>query len=142
MFIGRAVSPEYLSVLQSSVNAETFGGSTGLVGDDGNVQVQSSGGSGGSSGASVPSGTIVMHSADVRDPANIPIGWLPCDGRVLSKAGYPTLWSVIGDTYTNRSDHAVASSAFRIPDLRGRYAAGVMDKGRMIDNITMDTLGH
>lgn len=82
-----------------------------------------------------------MHSADVRNPANVPIGWLPCDGRKLLKVAYPTLWSVIGDTYTNRSDAGVLPTEFQVPDMTGRYAAGVAAVGVRVDDVRFDELG-
>jgi len=47
-----------------------------------------------------------------------PIGWVVCDGRLLSRSDpqYQGLWIVIGETYGVQGDY------FRIPDLRGRIA--------------------
>lgn len=86
----------------------------------------------------MPPGTIVMHSADVRNPENVPIGWLPCDGRKLLKVAYPTLWAVIGDTYTDRTDTSVLPTEFKVPDMRGRYPAGVQARGVHVDDLDFD----
>lgn len=130
-------------VQQSGLAAGLASGQTGqLVGQDGSVGVNGGGGAAGISGGGVPAGTMVMHSADVRKPANVPIGWLPCDGRKLLKVAYPTLWSVIGDTYTNRTDVSVLPSEFNVPDMRGRYPAGVQPPGVQVDGLDFDQLGH
>lgn len=50
---------------------------------------------------------------------NIPVGWLECDGRTLSTAGYPRLFAVIGTAY---GGDGVAT--FNLPDLRGRVPLG------------------
>lgn len=50
---------------------------------------------------------------------NIPVGWLECDGRTLSTAGYPRLFAVIGTSY---GSDGVGS--FNLPDLRGRVPLG------------------
>jgi microcystin-dependent protein len=48
-----------------------------------------------------------------------PIGWAPCDGRLLSISEYSTLYALIGTTYGG--DGQVT---FGLPDLRGRIAVG------------------
>ena len=44
-----------------------------------------------------------------------PVGWIPCDGRLLSIAEYETLFVLIGTTYGGDGQ-----STFAVPDLRGR----------------------
>jgi microcystin-dependent protein len=46
---------------------------------------------------------------------NIPIGWAPCDGRLLSIAQYPELFSLLGSLYGGDG-----MRTFALPDLRGR----------------------
>jgi hypothetical protein len=41
-----------------------------------------------------PTGTIVTHSSNT-----IPTGYLPCDGRFISRNDYPILFLIIGTTY-------------------------------------------
>jgi len=41
-----------------------------------------------------PTGTIVTHSYTM-----IPNGYLPCDGRFISRQDYPILFLIIGTTY-------------------------------------------
>jgi microcystin-dependent protein len=50
---------------------------------------------------------------------NAPAGFLLCGGQRVSKAVYPLLWNVLGDTW-GQSDAA----QFVVPDLRGRVVAG------------------
>lgn len=49
----------------------------------------------------------------------VPDIWLPCDGRSLSIAVYPGLYSVIGTIYG-----ADGRDKFRLPDLRGQAVLG------------------
>ena len=46
-------------------------------------------------------------------------GWLPCDGRSLSRTTYAKLFGVLSTTYGN-----VDGDTFNLPDLRGRVVAG------------------
>ena len=130
--MGLAVSSEYLMVMNGAMISGAVAGNAALVGSDGSTgqlfSAGSSGGGGSGSGGGVPPGTLVMHAADVRNPANVPVGWLPCDGRVLAKAGYPTLWSVIGDAFTDRAV-VTDEGKFSVPDLRGKYPYGVAAQG-------------
>lgn len=61
-------------------------------------------------------GEIVTLAGSSTPPAN----FLPCDGSSLLRASYPTLFTVIGDTYG-----AVDGNHFNVPDLRGRVPVGV-----------------
>lgn len=49
-----------------------------------------------------------------------PFGWLPCDGRLLSRTAYPLLFSIIGTAYGSGD----GSTTFALPDLRGRFPVG------------------
>lgn len=66
----------------------------------------------------VPIGCIVMFPS-----LTIPLGWIECNGQVLSKTTYPELWEIIGYTYGGSLD------SFRVPDLRGLFVRG-LDKKR------------
>lgn len=46
--------------------------------------------------------------------------WLPCDGRMLSRAGHEELYQAITDTY-GKGD---TDDEFRLPDYRGRFLKG------------------
>ena len=63
----------------------------------------------------MPAGTVVAFSGTFKD---IPNGWLPCDGRTLSKAKYPELSKALsgvndGHGYSNAS--GINNSDFKIP---------------------------
>lgn len=57
-----------------------------------------------------------------------PNGYLMCDGSLVSRANYATLFSVIGTTYGVGD----GSTTFNIPDLRGEFIRG-LDGGRGVD---------
>ncbi|MEY8688425.1 MAG: phage tail protein [Leptothrix sp. (in: b-proteobacteria)] len=69
-----------------------------------------------------PAGTVAYFAG-----AAAPVGWLLCNGAIVSSASYPNLFSVIGTTY------GAAVSGFRVPDLRGLFIRGV-DAGRGVDS--------
>lgn len=74
----------------------------------------------------VPISTIVPYGSLLAN--NLPPGWLYCNGAEFSKAMYPQLYAVIGDTYGNPR----TTGNFKIPDLRGYFIRGY-DDGRGID---------
>jgi microcystin-dependent protein len=49
-----------------------------------------------------------------------PLGWAPCDGRLLSISEYQILYSLLGTTYGGNGQ-----TTFGLPDLRGRTAIGL-----------------
>lgn len=51
---------------------------------------------------------------------HIPEGWLPCDGRALSRNEYTTLFQLMGTTWGSGD----GVSTFNLPDLRGRVLVG------------------
>ena len=53
-------------------------------------------------------------------PNPIPTGWLPCDGRAVSRTTYAALWSAIGSTYGNGN----GTTTFNLPDRRRRVLLG------------------
>lgn len=70
----------------------------------------------------VPPGAVLPFAM-----ATAPTGWIPCDGRSLSRAAYPRLFSAIGTLYG-----AVDVNTFNVPDYRGEFLRG-WDNGRGID---------
>ncbi|WP_264046860.1 phage tail protein [Methylobacterium flocculans] len=60
-------------------------------------------------------GAIGMFGAE----GSIPPGWVPCDGRSLSRSAYASLFFFIGGTYGLPD-----ANTFRVPDLRGRAPFG------------------
>lgn len=57
-----------------------------------------------------------------------PTGWLECDGSLVSRTLYPSLFTAIGTTYSAGD----GSTTFGLPDLRGEFIRG-WDHGRGID---------
>ena len=68
----------------------------------------------------VPTGMVAPFAG-----AEAPEGWLPCDGRAVSRTDYAALFAAIGTAY-GAGDGA---STFALPDLRGRAVAGLDDMG-------------
>lgn len=64
-----------------------------------------------------PAGTIQMFGGVV---ANVPSGWLICDGSEVSRTDYPELFLKIGVAF-GAGDGA---TTFNLPDLRGRFVRG------------------
>lgn len=58
----------------------------------------------------------------------VPTGWIPADGRALSRTTYAALFSAIGTAYGSGD----GSTTFNVPDLRGEFLRG-WDSGRGID---------
>jgi hypothetical protein len=80
------------------------------------------------SNALIPTGTIVAFGGTVD---RVPEGWLPCDGRVLTRAMYSGLFDAIGTA------HGGDGTRFNLPDLRGRFLRGVDgEAGRDPDRMT------
>ena len=69
----------------------------------------------------IPVGAVMHYAAAIT-----PIGWLKCNGALVSKLAYPQLFAKIGYTYGG------AGNDFRLPDLRGEFLRG-WDDGRGID---------
>ena len=86
----------------------------------------------------VPISTIVPYASLLAN--NLPSGWLYCNGSEYSKATYPQLYAVIGDTYGNPR----VTGNFKIPDLRGYFVRGYddganVDPGRKMGSLQGDT---
>ena len=97
-----------------SGNVEAAGG--GVFGDD--VSVTGDVTATGDIMAVGMAGMIQMFAG-----STAPTGWLMCDGSVVSRTTYATLFSVIGTTYGSGD----GSTTFKLPDLRGRTPIGVND---------------
>lgn len=72
--------------------------------------------------AFLPPGIIMPFAGPV---ANVPDGWLPCDGKTLKSTDYPKLFANIGTTWgyeTNITENGV--TYFKLPDLRNRTLWG------------------
>lgn len=66
----------------------------------------------------VPPGTVVAFAGRIAD---VPQGWVLCDGRSLSRTGlYARLFSAIG-----LANGSPDGNSFNVPDYRGRFLRGV-----------------
>lgn len=115
----------YADVLELSPQASTVSApSTGLrlfvKSSDGKLYTKDAGGSetqlAGSSGAGVPSGTVLPFAGPTA-----PTGYLLCDGSAVSRTTYAALYAAIGSTH-GAGD---GSTTFNLPDTRGVYVRGV-----------------
>lgn len=73
-----------------------------------------------SSGAVVPTGTILPFAGTATSGVELPGGFFLCDGSAISRSVYSALFGVISSTY-GAGDGA---STFNLPDLRGRAPVG------------------
>ena len=65
--------------------------------------------------------------------ASVPVGWLFCNGDLVNKSAYPSLWLVLGDIYG-----ASSATQFQLPDYRNVVIAGANEDsaGKPKTNIT------
>ena len=64
----------------------------------------------------IPTGVIEMFAGSVA-----PIGWLICDGSIVSRIAFSDLFKIIGTTYGVGN----SNNTFTLPDMRGRCPIGV-----------------
>jgi len=105
-------SSEVLSVSSGEIQVK-IGTSTAYIGISRNRMYVKSQTAAGSEYLGVPPGTVIAYAG-----SNIPVGYLPCDGRTLNISDYPELYSAIGLTYGGDA------SSFRLPDFRGMFLRG------------------
>src|SRR6266545_2364861 len=97
-----------------------------------------SSGGGGTSSASLPSGTVFPFAGSAA-----PDGWMTCDGASLLRADYVDLFSAIGTAYG-----AADGTHFNLPDLRGRHILGacathaLASSGGSFDHTHTGPAGH
>lgn len=72
-------------------------------------------------------GEVILYAGSATPNPN----WLPCDGAEVAQADYPDLYAVIGSIYG-----AAAAGNFKLPDMRGRSAAGV-GQGSGLSDVTI-----
>lgn len=78
----------------------------------------------------MPAGAITQYGG-----AAAPTGWLLCDGTEYAEASYAALFTAIGSTYNTGGE---TTDYFRVPDFKGRVAAGVdSSAGRITSNNTI-----
>lgn len=73
--------------------------------------------------AGVPIGMVMPHMG-----GSVPTGFLPCDGREVSRVTYAALFAVIGIAYGLPS----SGTTFVLPDLRGRVIIGADNMGGVV----------
>jgi microcystin-dependent protein len=76
-----------------------------------------------------PAGSIMAWASDTA-----PSNWLICDGSVVLKADWPSLYSAIGNQYATGGETELE---FRLPNLKGRVAVG-----KDASQSEFDTLGE
>lgn len=64
----------------------------------------------------IPVGMIFSYGSSV-----IPTGYLECNGDILSRTTYATLYAAIGTAFNTGGE---SGSQFRVPDMRGRIPIG------------------
>jgi microcystin-dependent protein len=77
--------------------------------------------------SSTPTGAIMDFAG-----STAPVGWLICNGAVLSRNTFPNLFGVIGTAY-GAGDGA---TTFALPDLRGRVIAMLDTAGTVLPGYT------
>lgn len=71
---------------------------------------------GGPQGFQGPERPFVPGHISLYAGATAPLGWMLCDGSIISRANFPELFASIGTTYGVGD----GSTTFHLPDLRGR----------------------
>jgi microcystin-dependent protein len=80
-----------------------------------------------------PSGTIAAFAGDL-----IPSGWLPCDGRAVSRTTYADLFASLNLKWGPGD----GSTTFNVPDLRGRTLIGAGANPSLTERALGQTLGE
>src|SRR5689334_7486790 len=65
-----------------------------------------------------------------------PLGWFPCDGRLLDISQYEALYALLGTTYGGNGQ-----TNFGLPNLNGRVPVGVGQGKGLSNYIQGQTLG-
>lgn len=76
-----------------------------------------------SDNVTVPPGSVSMFAG-----ASAPNGWFICNGQLVSRTTYASLFAAIGTTFGVGD----GSTTFAVPDLRGQFVRG-LDAGKGID---------
>ncbi|XLQ19853.1 MAG: tail fiber protein [Candidatus Moraniibacteriota bacterium] len=83
--------------------------------DGSDWQELSTGSGSGGAGETVPAGTVVAFATN-----SCPTNYISAEGQEISRAGYPDLYTILGDTYGSGD----GSTTFDIPDYRGQFLRG------------------
>lgn len=76
--------------------------------------------------AFVPVGSIFPYAG-----SQVPLGYLFCDGSLVSRSDYPLLYQTIGTVYGS----GAGGNYFRLPDLRGRFGLGNAAMANSLSNV-------
>jgi hypothetical protein len=68
----------------------------------------------------IPVGAVQPYAGQI-----VPDGWLPCDGRAMSRLEHKPLFSVLGTIYGEGD----GTRTFNVPDMIPRYPYGIKDPG-------------
>jgi microcystin-dependent protein len=79
--------------------------------------------------AFVPIGSIFPFAGTV-----IPLGYLLCDGALVSRVEYPFLYQAIGSVY----GASAGGEYFRLPDMRGRFPLGNANMANPLANLLVN----
>lgn len=79
--------------------------------------------------AFVPIGSIFPFAGTI-----VPLGYLLCDGALVSRVEYPALYQTLGTTY----GASAGGEYFRLPDLRGRFPLGNAAMANPLSNIVVN----
>lgn len=77
----------------------------------------------------IPVGAVVPYAGPLSEAARgelARLGWLPCEGQLVSVAEYPRLFAAIGFTYGKQDE-----GHFFLPDYRAYFLRGVNGDARM-----------
>lgn len=74
----------------------------------------------------LPVGTLLPYAGATVPTADAVATFLFCDGALLDRSAYPTLFDRLGTAYNTGGE---SGTKFRLPDLRGRVPVGQDDMG-------------
>ena len=86
-------------------------------------------------GATIPVGVIYPFGGG---NGKVPAGYLPCDGRAVSRTQYSALFNVIGTSFGNGD----TINTFNVPDLRESVPVGIGTRGSGVAVHDTYTLGQ
>jgi microcystin-dependent protein len=84
------------------------------------------------SGYGTPIGSIIAWGGSSISLNGVPPGWLLCDGAEVKQTDYPSLYKVIGLSFTPPGG-LQGKNTFALPDLRGRFALGRDNMNNLTD---------
>ena len=118
---------EFLDWVGSAADGDTLHRASGAwtrlaKGRDGQVMTLASGVPAWGAAAGTPTGSPILFAGAAAD---IPSGYLLCDGTAVSRRTYAALFTAIGIIHGNGNGY----STFNVPDMRGKSAIGTNDSG-------------